>query len=585
MIKLYKQLFEYAGRYRYLTVSSMVLSGVSAVAGLVPFVCIWFVLNAELQAMPEFENAIDAGRYGWYAFYFAIASMLIYIGALMCSHLAAFRVIRNLRSKMLQHVLNIPDGKLFMQGTGKVRRTIEQCSAATEAFLAHQTPDYIGAVITPIAILILLFVFDYRLGIASIVPVILAFMVMSTMTGKDMHKKMSEYHNELESISNEMVEYVRGVAVIKTFGQTAMSFGRLKKAIDRFRLWVTQYSDSMRTPMIIFTLFVHGIFAFLIGAAWMITGGTQADPGFLADFLFYVVFTPVIPVTLMKILFMGENQLLVRESLERIEGILSIGVLSEPAEGRVPSEYIIEIDKVSFHYNDDSHAALDEVSLTVGQGQTVALVGASGSGKSTLAALIARAWDPCSGSIRIGGIDLRDIAKTDRVRIISTVFQDAKLLRRSILDNVRLGKKDATRAEVLAALHYAQCDDILEKLPDGVDTMYGSKGVYLSGGECQRIALARVILSDTPVVILDEATAFADPENEYLMLKAFEYLAKNKTVIKIAHRLTTVQNADCIYVMAEGKIAESGTHDELISHGTIYPELWKQYQMSINWHI
>jgi ATP-binding cassette, subfamily B, bacterial IrtA/YbtP len=583
----YKRLFTYAGGFRYLTYASVVLSACSAVLALIPYIYIWNIVKEVLYVMPDYSAAVNIGSNGIAAVLFSLISIIVYIAALMCSHIAAFRIARNIRSTAVHHVVSLPDGCLDRMGSGKMRRIIDQSSSATETFLAHRTPDKAGAVVTPVAILVLLFMFDWRFGIASLVPVLAAFAVMSAMTGKRMKESMKQYTDALEDMSNETVEYVRGVAVIKTFGQTAFSFSRLKNSVERYSSWVVRYTNALRRPMLAFTLLVYSVFAFLIAGAFIFSGGMPATSGFLAGFLFYVIFTPVIPVTLMKIMFASEDTMKVKDAMDRIDSLLSLKPLPTASADhiRTPESFDIRVSCVGFTYEGNSGPALSNVSISASTGKTIALVGPSGGGKTTLASLIARAWDPDYGTITIGGIDIRCIRKDVLMRTVSCVFQDTSLFKTSILENVRLGRPDATRSQVLAALHAAQCDDILRKFPLGVDTVFGSKGTYFSGGECQRIALARVVLNDTPIVILDEATAFADPENEYLMQRAFSELSAGRTVIKIAHRLSTVRNADRIYVLEDGSIRESGTHEQLLQNGTLYPKMWAEYCKAAEWHV
>jgi ATP-binding cassette subfamily B protein len=589
----YRRLFAYAGNFRYLTYASVVLSAISAILALIPYVYIWKIIQEILIVMPEYGKAGHIVQNGWTAALFALAAILVYVAALMCSHIAAFRIARNIRSQTIRHTVSLPTGMLDRAGSGKIRNIIDQSSAATETFLAHQTPDMAGATVTPVAIIILLFIFDWRLGIASLIPVAAGFLVMTRMTGKRMIESMRQYTDALEDMNKEAVEYVRGIAVVKTFGQTAFSFSRFKDAVERYETWVVRYTNSLRGPMIAFTLCVNGVFALLIGAAFLFTGGVNADPLFLADFLFYVIFTPIIPVTLLKIMFSSENNMIVNDAMNRIDSLLAMQPLPE-AKTNIKKSGIREhsdivISRISFTYENNAEPALDNVSLVIPAGKTTALVGPSGGGKTTLAALISRNWDVDSGTISIGGTNIRGIPKKDLMKLVSFVFQDSRMLKMSILDNVRLGRPEASRKDVRDALHRAQCDDIIGKLPDGIDTIYGSGntdgGVYLSGGECQRLAVARVILNDTPIVILDEATAFADPETEYLMQRAFAELSKHKTVIKIAHRLSTVKTADCINVLDNGHIVESGTHAQLLKKNELYTRMWNEYRQSIRWTI
>jgi ATP-binding cassette, subfamily B, bacterial IrtA/YbtP len=584
----YRRLFAYAGRFKYLTYASMLLSAVSAVCALMPFVYIWKIIREALAVMPDFSRMTESVHNGWMAVLWSGMFVVVYFAALMCSHIAAFRIARNIRQKTIRHVVSLPSGSLSSLGSGRIRSIINDSSAATETFLAHQTPDMAGAAVTPFAILVLLFVFDWRFGIASLVPVLLSFACMAPMMGKSLRTGMTNYQNALTEMNNEAVEYVRGIAVVKTFGQTAYSFGRLKDTVGRYSKWTTAYTCALRQPMLFFTLFVNGAFAALIAAAFIINGGIQDIPSsaqLLSNFLFYVVFTPVIAVTLNKILYSSENTMIVEDALTRIDSLLALKPLEEPAVPLHPAAFDVSFDNVSFSYDGTEKPAVQHVSFSLQQGKTIALVGPSGGGKTTLASLLTRFYDVSSGSVKIGGVDVRSMTKDDLMKTVSYVYQDSRLLKTSILENVRMGRPDASREDVTAALEKAQCSDIIAKLPHGIDTVFGSRGVYLSGGECQRVALARTILNDTPVIVLDEATAFADPENEYLMQKAFAALSKNKTVIMIAHRLSTVRHADCIYVLSKGSIVEGGVHEDLLVQHGLYAGMWNEYLQSVDWNI
>ncbi|AEE16465.1 ABC transporter ATP-binding protein [Treponema brennaborense] len=592
-----KRLLPYAGKFKYLTYAALILSGISAVVTVVPYVYIWKILREVITVMPDFSMITEAPHNGWMALLFSLVAIVVYVGALMCSHIAAFRIASNIRKTALRHAVALPSGVFDTEGSGRIRNIIDQSSAATETFLAHQTPDMIGGMVTPAAILVLLFVFNWKLGVASLIPVVAAFSIMACMTGKRMVEKMRQYNNALEDMNNEAVEYVRGVAVVKTFNQTAFSFNKLKKSIDNYSAWVIEYTNALRRPMCWFTIFVNAAFAFLIAFAFLFENGLAsgaaaadivmkaAQDGFLSDFLFYVVFTPIIPVTLLKIMYSSENNMVVNDAMNRIESVLSLKPLKDASTPKTMEGNSIGFSQVSFKYDGGADYALKNVSFTVPDGKTVALVGPSGGGKTTLASLVSRFWDVNSGSIKIGGTDVRDIPKETLMETVSYVFQNSRILKMSILDNVRLGKPAATREQVLDALKKAQCDDIIEKLPAGIDTVYGSKGTYFSGGECQRLALARTILNDTPIVVLDEATAFADPENEHLMQKAFKELSRNKTVIMIAHRLPAVKDVSCIYVLADGELKESGTHQELLAKEGLYRSMWDEYQKSVAWTV
>lgn len=573
----------YAGKHKYFTYASWFLSAISALIALLPFIYIWKIIKEVLDVAPNFSAATGLVHNGIMAMVSAIASFLIYICALMCSHLAAFRVATNMRIAVTEHIAKLPLGFADSFGSGKLRKIINDSTGATETYLAHQLPDKYAALATPAGLLVLLFAFDWRLGLLSLVPVILAFLIMSAMTGKRMAEKMKQYNNALENMSNEAVEYVRGIPVVKTFGQSVFSFKKFKSTIDEYQKWVVAYTKDMRVPMMFYTAAINGVFAFLIaGALWFTAGGVTN--AFLLNLIFYIVITPVISLTLTKMMYMSENNMIVKDALERIDGVLSVGPMSESKTPEHPADSSVELNDVHFSY-DGKNEVIRGVSMNIGAGQTVALVGPSGGGKSTLAGLIARFFDVKSGSIKVGGSDIREIPKEELMNAVSFVFQDSKLIKATIAENVKLGKPDATDEEVAAALHAAQCDDIIQKFPDGINTTIGTKGVYLSGGERQRIAIARAVLKNAPVLILDEATAFADPDNEAKVQKAFSELSKGKTVIMIAHRLSTVADADCIYVIKDGLIAESGRRDELLEKNGVFAEMWKEYAASVEWKV
>lgn len=573
----------YAGKHKYFTYASWVLAALSAFVALLPFIYIWKIVKEVLDVAPNFSEAVGLVKNGVMAMFFAVAAFLIYICALLCSHLAAFRVATNMRILATEHIAKLPLGYVDSFGSGKLRKIINDSTGATENYLAHQLPDKYAAIATPIGLLALLFIFDWRLGLLSLVPVILAFLIMSAMTGKRMAEKMKQYNNALENMSNEAVEYVRGIPVVKTFGQSVYSFKKFKGTIDEYEKWVVSYTKDLRVPMMLYTAAINGVFAFLIaGALWFTHGGVTN--AFLLNLIFYIVITPVISLTLTKIMNMSENNLIVRDALERIDEVLNASIVPKSKSPEKPKDGSIELSDVHFSY-DGKKEVIRGVSMNIGAGQTVALVGPSGGGKSTLASLMARFFDVNSGSIKIGGADVREIEKKELADTVSFVFQNSRLIKASILENVKLGRPNATDEEAVAALHAAQCDDIIEKMPQGVNTIIGTKGVYLSGGEQQRIAIARAVLKNSPIIILDEATAFADPDNEVKVQKAFSSLAKNKTVIMIAHRLSTVENADCIYVIADGQVEESGSFGELIEKNGLFAKMWKDYSASVEWKV
>ena len=572
------KLLDYAGNFRYFTIASWILSALSALLALIPFWYIWRIIKEAIETAPNFSGAGNMVHNGWMAVIFAIIAVLIYISALMCSHVAAFRIASNIRVKAMHHILNLPVGEIELMGSGKMRKIVNESSAATETYLAHQLPDKAGAIATPIGLIFLLFAFDWRLGLLSLAPVFIAFIIMMCMTGAKMQAKMTEYQNALEDMSNQAVEYVRGIPVVKTFGQTVFSFKRFNGAIDNYGKWVIAYTKDLRTPMIFYTAAINGVFVFLIAGALLLSG-KAADSGFLLNLIFYIIITPIISITLTKIMFSSENAMIVDDAMKRIDSILNLQPL--PEKGRLrPQDASVQLINVSYSY-DGAKDAVHGISMDIAGGQTIALVGASGGGKTTVAGLIARFLEARKGKILIGGTDIKSIPKNELMDNIAIVFQNSRLLKASILDNVRLARPNAGREAVIKALEAAQCSDIIEKLPEGIDTVIGSRGIFLSGGEQQRIAIAQAILKDAPIIILDEATAFADPDNESRVQAALSSLAKGRTVIIIAHRLTTVLGADRIFVLDGGEIKEQGTHQELIEQNGLYSQMWKSYQTSI----
>ena len=575
------RLFEYAGNYKYLTILSWVLSAVSAWIALVPFYYIWRIIKEVLAVVPDYSQAQNLKGYGWAAVGFALLSMIIYVGSLMCSHVAAFHVQAEMRSQMMHHIVTLPMGFMDSEGSGKIRKIINESSEATETYLAHQLPDQTGAYATPVGLLVLLLVFDWRLGLLSLIPVVAAFLIMGSMTGEKMRQKMKEYQNALEEMSSEAVEYVRGIPVVKTFGQSVFSFKRFQTSIKNYEKWTISYTKDLRMPMVLYTTIINAVFSVLIATAFFFT----ASDAYLLNLLFYIIITPIITVTLNKIMFASENQMIVSDALERIDGILNRQPLPETKDGRAMKDSSVTFENVSFRYENASKDALHQISLQIKDGEHMAFVGPSGGGKTTLASLAARFFDTTEGTVRIGGVDVRDIPSEKLMEKVSFVFQDSKLLKMSIYDNVRMGKKDATREEVLQALKDAQCEDIIAKMPNGIDTVIGSKGTYVSGGEAQRLSIARAMLKAAPILILDEATAFADPDNEAKVQAAFSRLSEGKTVIMIAHRLSSVVDADRICVLKDGEIREMGTHKDLVANGGIYAHMWEAYNQSVCWKV
>ncbi len=581
------RLFEFTGKHKPLIVLSCLLSAISAVIQLSPFVCIYFVVREIISAAPDLQS-VDISRlsfYGWLAVGLSAAAFLLYFIALMCSHIAAFYTARNMKSQLLHHLVRLPLGFHTTNSSGKLRKIIDENSGQTETFIAHQIPDLAASFVMPLAAVALLLIFDWRLGVLSLITIVIGLGLEMVMMQKSSSGFLKQYQNSLEDMNNEAVEYVRGISVVKVFGQTVHSFKRFYDSIIKYKEFVTQYTLSWKLPMTAFTTAIQGTFFLLIPAGILIASKTTDYANFILSFIFYIIFTPASASMLMKVMYSSSYKMITDEAVNRIDSILSEKPLPEPVAGKHPNGSDISFTDVSFTYPNAEVPSVSGVTFQVPAGTTAALVGPSGGGKTTTASLIPRFWDVNSGSVKIGGVDVREIPSEILMQQVAFVFQDSRLFKASVLDNIRSARPDATREEALAAAKAAQCEDILAKLPDGIDTVIGKKGIYLSGGEQQRITLARAILKDSPIIILDEATAFADPDNEYKIQLAFEQLTRGKTVLMIAHRLSTVQKADQIFVIDNGKISESGKHDALTQENGMYARMWEDFQTSVSWGI
>ena len=580
------RLLNYSGNYKYLTIVGMFLSALSAICLLVPFVYIWDVVNALLAVAPDFTKAQNLDVYAINAFTFAILGIILNFFGLMGTHLSAFKNEKNMKDAAIKHLLKLPLGYFSNHTSGGLRKIIDYSTAKTEIFLAHQLFDLTGAIMTPIVFLILLFSFDWRLGLICLIPIILCFVFMYPMFSKESRNSMEKYEKYLEEMNGEAVEYVRGIPVTKAFQQSIYSFKNFINAIKNYGKFSAEYSMSTHIPMTAFTVSINGFFALLIPAG-ILLAGSVVDVKFFANFMFYIIFTPICAVMMMKIMTVSQDWMLASCALDSIEAILNENPLVDPINPQKPKNHSIEFEGVYFDYEnaDGDEHILNDVNLKINENETVALVGPSGGGKTTIASLIPRFWDVNQGSIKVGDVDVRSISTKELMKNISFVFQNTTLFKDSIYNNVAIGRKGASRDDVKKALSLTQCDDIIDELPDGIDTVIGSEGTYLSGGQQQRIALARAVLKDAPIIILDEATALADPENEYLIQKAISEITKDKTVIMIAHRLSSVKNVDKIYVVENGRIVEEGNHHTLIDSGGIYSRMWDEFNQSIQWKV
>lgn len=584
------QMFKFAGNRHWLTIAGCVLAGISTVLSMIPFVCIWFVVRDIVNAMIQGDQslAIASGHYAWLAVAFSLVSIFLYFLALCCSHLAAFRTATNMKKEAMHHIVMLPLGYFSQNASGRLRKIIDDNAGLTEGFLAHQLPDLTGAVVMPIAVIILLFVFDWRLGICCMVPLVISVFFLKKMMGGENANFMSGYMSALENMNKEAVEFVRGIPVVKVFQQTVYSFKNFRAAIEEYKKYASGYAICCRIPLTGFNVTLNGTFILLIPVAMMIFAGTsgQSDTQKLFfDFLFYSLFTPICTTMMNRIMFASEQLMAAKSAVSRIEAVLQEKPLEEAKAPKMPKDASVVFQDVFFTYPGAKKKALDHVSFEVPVGKTVALVGASGSGKSTAASLIPRFYDVQEGTIFVGGVDVRRIAKEDLMEEIAFVFQNTRLFNDTLLENIRAARPNANRTEVMKAAEAAQCGDIIKRLPKGLDTVVGNGGTYLSGGENQRIALARAILKDAPIIVLDEATAFADAENEHQIQLAFEGLTHGKTVLMIAHRLSTIQNADRILVFGDGNIIERGNHDELLKKNGVYASMWKEYQTQITWKV
>ena len=583
------ELLAYAGTYKGLTFLGLGLSAVAMVLGMLPYICIWLAVRDLVAAAPDWTQAAGIGRYGWMAFAFALAGILVYFAALMCTHLAAFRTASNIRKQGMAHLMKAPLGFFDSNASGLLRNRLDGAASETETLLAHNLADIVGTIAMFLAMLVLMFVFDWRMGAACLLAAVISVGALGTMMGGKNAALMAEYQVAQDTMSKAGTEYVRGIPVVKVFQQTVYSFRAFQQAIEDYSAKAEHYqADVCKVPQAVNLTATEGAFVFLVPMALLLAPAALSAgnfAGFVTNFAFYAVFSAVISTALARIMFAASGMMLAKTALGRIHQVMSAPVMKITDHPQLPRDNGVEFEDVSFTYDGAEVPALDHVSFTVRPGQTIALVGPSGGGKTTAASLIPRFWDADSGSVKIGGVDVRDMDPHVLMDQVAFVFQNSRLFKASILDNVRAARPDATRQEAEAALSAAQCDDIIARLPDGMDTVIGTEGTYLSGGEQQRVALARAILKNAPIVVLDEATAFADPENEAMIQKAFAVLTRDRTVIMIAHRLSTVVHADGIIVLNGGRVEETGTHGELLEKHGLYARMWKDYGQAVQWKI
>ncbi|MDO7975299.1 ABC transporter ATP-binding protein [Oceanotoga teriensis] len=580
-----KKLLEFADNRKYFIIFSIFFSALSSILSFLPFIFIWFIIKDILSVFPDITKATETVKYGWLAMGSSVISVLLYFTSLILSHLAAFRVEKNIRKFSMHKIITLPIGYFKQNSSGKLRKIIDDNASLTHTFLAHQLPDISGLAVMPFAIITILFIFDWKLGIVCLFPLMISFLFLKEMIGGNRQMFMENYMNSLETMNSSAVEYIRGIPVVKVFQQTVFSFKNFYNSIKNYKKYASNFALSCRIPLIKYTLSINLPSMLLIPFGLIILLNTNNYKSALLDLIFYMLFVPVCTVMMNKIMHLSESVMSAREALNRVENILEEKNINFSEKNITIENFSIKFNNITFKYPNAKEPVLKNINLEIPEGKVIALVGPSGGGKSTLANLIPRFWDIDQGSITIDNINIKDIPEKQLMDNIAFVFQNSKLFKTSLFENIKMGNPKATKKDVLKAANLAQCDDILQKMPHGLETVIGTKGVYLSGGEQQRIALARAILKDSPIIILDEATAFADPENEYQIQKAFESLIENKTVLIIAHRLSSIKNVDKIFVIKNGRIEESGNHNELLLNDKLYSKMWDEYKSSISWKV
>ncbi len=579
-----KRFIPYMGRKKALLPLSLILSGISAALNILPYVLVWYITRDILSA-PQAFDVSNISLYAWLAFAAAMAGVIVYFCALMSSHLAAFRVEVGMQKIGMEKILSMPLGFFDRHSSGKIRKIVNDGAGTTHTFLAHQLPDMAGSIVSPVILLALIIAVDWRMGLASLVPIVIGFCTMSFMMSAKGKSFQKNYFDSLEEMSSESVEYIRGIPVVKTFGQSIFTFKRFYNSIIRYKEMVYAYTLLWRKPMSFYTVIMQSAAFFLIPMGIFLTGSGGNLPLVLADFVFYILISPIFTVLLMRTMYFRQNAMIAEQAIDRLDNLLDYPQMRYSDKAKNKKDYSLEFKNVVFSYEGADKRAVDNISFKLNEGETIALVGASGGGKTTIARLAARFWDADAGEVLVGDVNVKNIPKKELMENISFVFQNTKLFKGSLRENIIFGKESVGDDEINRAIDYSQSREIIDSLTDGLNTVIGSKGTYLSGGEQQRIALARAIVKNAPIVLLDEATAFADPENEHLIQKALKELSRGKTTLMIAHRLTSVQNVDRILVIENGKIAEEGTHEKLLDKGGLYKTMWDEYQKSVDWKI